>query len=78
MVIFYFIILWYIEGNIEISPRDFHAQSYKYHQLAFTYTKSTMKTTEQLVKFIQSWQQKKQNDVSDVILVSLFVNFEHI
>ena len=43
------------------------------NQPAFTYSKSTMERPEQRVKYVQSLQQRHQDDVSDVVLVSLLL-----
>ena len=42
-------------------------------QLTFTCAELTIETLEKGVKYVQSWQQKHQNEVNDIVLVFLFL-----
>ena len=42
-------------------------------QLAFTFSKSTLKALEKGVRYVQSYQQKHQDGVIDVVLVFLLL-----
>ena len=45
----------------------------KINQQTFTCSNLTRETLGQSVKYVQSWQQKHQKEVTDVVLVSLFL-----
>ena len=47
-------------------------------QPAFTCSKLTIETLEQGVKYIQSKQQRYQNDANDVVLVSLLLTLNSV
>ena len=60
-------IIIFFTGNQKLC----YIKKYIHTYPAFTCSKSTMQTPEQCVKFVQSKQYRPQNDVTDVVLVSL-------
>ena len=63
------IVSWYFRMRQKLLWRAFRG----FPQPLFTCFKTTMETPGQCVKYVKSWRLRRQNDVIDVVLVSLLL-----